>query len=251
VSESCPKCHGRGWVVAADGGAGTARRCSCQEAEAGPRLLEAAGVPERYRHCRLEHFKTDGKPASLTRARELCRRYIEEFADLDGRTTQTGLVLIGPPGTGKTHLAAATLMELIRRFQIRGRFVDCTAMIHEIQFSFDADTAFSKSRVLAPVLDAELLVLDELGAFKPSAWVNDLLYLILNTRYTRQLPTIITTNYRVASAGAQEKPEHQLGPDRLAARISPPLVSRLYEMARIVELDAADFRREVKVHQHL
>lgn len=250
---NCPQCGGRGWVIVADGGAGSARRCQCETAEFGPRLLQAANIPERYRHCRFSNFSVDvgGRREALLRARSLCSRYVEEFVDSDGVTTETGLLLVGNPGTGKTHLAAATLIELIRRFQVRARFVDCTAMIHEIQASFDSDTSFSKSQVIAPVLEAEVLVLDELGAFKPSAWVNDLLYLILNTRYTRRLATIVTTNYRLPPADQVERPEHQLAPDRLQSRIPASLVSRLYEMARIVEIEAEDFRRTVKVHAHM
>ena len=127
---------------------------------------------------------------------------------------------------------------------MRGRFADFSSLVHRIQSTFDPSSPESKHDVLDPVIEAPLLVLDELGAQKPTPFVNDVLYLILNTRYTRRLPTLFTTNFRldrVAAAGASEF-------DLLASRVPPMLVSRLYEMAVPVVLEAADFRREVRMH---
>jgi len=255
VTEACPRCEGRGWVVEGDGGAGTARPCSCRLADLGPRLLAAAGIPPRYAACTLANFSVDvpdaAERAQLGDARAVCERYVDRFVGEDGRFRESGLLFVGVPGVGKTHLATSVLAELIRRYRVHGLFVDFTALIHQIQSTFEPRSDESKREVLRPVTEADVLVLDDLGAQKPSAWVQEILYLIMNTRYARSLPTLFTTNYRLASVGRRDL-DRGAGPEPelLTARISAALVSRLYEMARPVVIEASDFRREVKMHRH-
>ena len=283
----CPECQDRGWRLVADGGAGTAVACDCRKRDRGREYLAQAGIPERYRHCRLSNFTTSNADrrvqTGLQGALKTSQLYVDSFFDPGtSHFLETGLIFIGIPGTGKTHLAVAVLAELIQRYGARGRFVDFTALIHQIQSTFDPTSAESKHEVLDPVIKAEVLVLDELGAQKPTEWVRDTLYLIINTRYLQRLPTIFTTNYQlelkggprpglqgtqpakrvhseVPAARALEPSSSQELVDTprsvnpfadLKTRISPLLVSRLYEMAEPVKLPSSDFREKVKVAQN-
>jgi DNA replication protein DnaC len=259
----CPECGGRGWVLVPGPGAGGARRCGCLTVDPGPRLRHEAGIPGRYQGCTFENFMVHhlkgAQSAQLARALAAARQWVEGFLDLGG-FTESGLLFVGPPGVGKTHLAAAALAEVIRRYRVRGRFVDFTTLLYQIQSTFDAGSNETKQSVLEPVVGAEVLVLDELGAQKPSPWVSEMLYLILNGRYTRRLPTLFTSNYYLEPAGAPAEvasldrgagpPAPERGADLLDSRIPRMLVSRLWEMARpVVIAGVDDFRRKVKSHQ--
>jgi DNA replication protein DnaC len=268
--ETCPLCGGRGWVIESDGGAGAARPCSCREQDRVRRLVDAAGIPPRYRHCRLSNFQTSSPaPAERTQlqgGRTLAEHYVEGFLQ-EGGFRQSGLLFVGPPGVGKTHLAVGVLVELTERYRVRGRFAEFTSLIHQIQATFDPGSPESKREILDPLMGAELVVLDELGAQQMTPWVRDILYLIINHRYTRQLPTIFTTNYLLDEAAKKKRaakpgfpgpasldrgaddPDAAPAGELLTSRLPAMLVSRLYEMAQPVFMTSLeDFRREHKVH---
>lgn len=266
----CPHCAGTGWVVEEDEGRGTARRCSCQQRDLARRLIEAAAIPRRYERCRLSRFETTERDprrrSQLQKALKDCHRYVGSFITDDGSFRETGLLFTGPPGGGKTHLAVAVLLELIERYRVRGHFVELTSLVHRIQATFGPGTDITKSDVLHPVLNAEVLVLDELGAQKLTPWLQDTLYLMINTRYTRRLATLFTTNFRLEGGQEEDPPPHRQNLDRgadppeerfardryglLSTRLPPMLISRLYEMAMPVRLDAvSDYRQEVQVHR--
>jgi DNA replication protein DnaC len=136
-------------------------------------------------------------------------------------------------GTGKTHLAVAALQELITTKGARGRFVDFTSLILEIQMTFEGSG--SKRDILEPLIGADLLVLDELGAGKVTPWVMDMLYYLVNGRYVQDRLTIFTTNYSDFSRAPDQ--------ETLTDRVSPRIRSRLYEMCRRLELRGGDYRR--------
>lgn len=244
----CPVCSGTGWALSGPGGgAGSARRCACQLPSRKSRYLAEAGIPERYRRCQLGRFLTSSRQpqenAQLVGALRATQNYIDTF-DEDGRFSNTGLLFIGPPGTGKTHLAIGVLVQLIERYALRGRFVEFGSLLYQIQATFDPGSAESKHEILDPLIDADLLVLDELGAQKSTPFVQETLYYVINQRYVRRRPTLFTTNYRLT---AEARRSDDMG--LLSTRISPPLLSRLHEMTRPVDLtQVSDFRVDIRSH---
>ncbi|MEM6457532.1 MAG: ATP-binding protein, partial [Acidobacteriota bacterium] len=201
---TCSTCSGRGFLVHRDGGAGRATRCpDCRPKRRDPQQrLADAGLPPRYARCRLDNFQTSHRdPArrqQLIRALENSRRYVDAFWNArERRMRASGLLFVGPPGVGKSHLASAVLQMVIQRYGVRGRFVDFTELVYRIQSTFDPRVPESKAEVLDPVIETDLLVLDELGAQKPTPFVMETLHLIINTRYTRRRPTLFTSNYRL------------------------------------------------------
>ena len=196
--------------------------------------MAASGIPKRYAHCTLDSFKEKSTVLKNARSR------VQEFTDLWPATDEgRGLLLIGSCGVGKTHLAVAALIEIINSNK-PGRilFSNFQDLIQEIQASFDNDQVPSKSELLRPLLEADLLVLDELGSQKPTTFVQDILYYVINTRYNEERTTIFTTNYSDTPVDGKDEP--------LVNRIGQRLRSRLYEMTRLVRFDGAeDYRRNV------
>jgi DNA replication protein DnaC len=227
---SCPHCFGTGMEVVPGEGA---RRCRCQSPDHHQRLFQAARIPARYQHCTIQNYVTGDSETSKWIAKREAQIILDDYLVIEGR----GLLMVGPVGVGKTHLAVAILRELIDRYQVRGLFYQFGALLRRIQDSYNPVSQTSELKVLEPVFDADVLVLDELGASKPTDWVRDTMMQIINARYNDKRLTIFTTNY--SDRRKNEKDPSEL----LEDRIGVALRSRLYEMCKTVELDGEDYRK--------
>jgi DNA replication protein DnaC len=258
LPEVCPLCGGTGWkTVSAGSGAplGMTKdrrvtRCDCQLEARKQTLVAAARIPKRYEHCELSNFEFDGPYRSLAAARMAACRFVEEYP-LD----KTGLLLIGTIGVGKTHLAVGIIKELIGSKGTPCLFYDYRELLKQIQNSYNDTVKTTELDVLRPVFEAEVLVLDELGAVRPTEWVWDTVSLILNTRYNDNRTTIITTNYRNLVEREQpgnvrstslEAAKYASEKETLGDRIGDRMRSRLHEMCRIVAMEGQDYRERVK-----
>jgi DNA replication protein DnaC len=214
-------------------------------------MIAAARIPRRYMHCTLDEY-VPGNNRALSAALMQARNFVKAYPF---ETNGNGLLLTGSIGVGKTHLAVGMLQALIAERGAKGLFYDYRDLLKEIQNSYGRNDV-SERQILAPVFDAEVLVLDELGAAKPTDWVWDTVQHILNTRYNDQKTTIITTNYAndKESDGTQwdHLPKAQRDAMRaqnvgtLGDRITERMRSRLQEMCVVVEMTGEDFRQKVK-----
>ena len=133
-------------------------------------------------------------PRAWNRSLSQARIVIEAFARNYPAGGETGILLMGSCGTGKTHLAVSALRQLMLRGH-GARFYDYRELLKEIQASYDPDHPVSEMGVLEPVLETEVLLIDDIGASKPSDWALDTIGHILNKRYNEKRVTLLTTNY--------------------------------------------------------
>lgn len=234
----CPICEGTGWKAIATASERRVTRCDCQLRARAQSLLAAARIPKRYEHCELSNFEFDGPHRALAPARMAACRFVEEYP-LEG----AGLLLIGGIGVGKTHLGVGIIKELIQSKGVACLFYDYRELLKQIQNSYNDSVQATELEVLRPVFETEVLVLDELGAVKPTEWVWDTVSLILNTRYNDKRTTIITTNFDDKPAGAVGGPRGAAREETLGDRIGERMRSRLHEMCRIVKMEGQDFRQ--------
>ena len=245
MSDVCEECGGAGMVLGVNtAGVRVARVCVCQQAARSGHRVAAARIPKRYEHCTLDSYETGfrGADASMRQAHLTARRFVESYpVETDGK----GLLITGNIGVGKTHLAVGLLLALIAEKGVHALFYDYRELLKQIQHSYNAQVNSTELDVLRPVFEAEVLVLDELGAQKPTDWVWDTVALILNTRYNDKRTTIITTNYPdLPPAGSGlSATQRATREETLGDRIGERMRSRLAEMCVRVEMTGADFRQ--------
>ena len=230
--EICPICYGSGWMPATV--EGTVRSCDCRIALRIEQLLTKARIPARYTDCDFDSYMPLNHSQKNAKMRTL--KFLKNYPTFDRKGH--GLLYIGPCGVGKTHLAVSLLKHVITQKGDSGLFYDFRDLLREIQGSWDSNSQTSELEVLRPVIDAKVLVLDELGANKPSAWVKDTVAHIINCRYNERKITIFTSNFLDKPAKA--------GVETLEDRIDTRLRSRIYEMCLTIEVNGDDFRKEVK-----
>ncbi len=233
--------------------------CDCTGTDRAARTMSRARIPRRYEHCDFDNFDTDlydanREGAGWNRSLEQSKLVVEAFARDYPVGTETGLLIMGPCGAGKTHLAVAALRQIVLRGHT-GLFYDYRELLKEIQGSYNPENQSTELGVLEPVLTADVLLLDDLGASKPSPWAMETVGHILNSRYNERRITLLTTNY-FDTAGTAPPPATSRLPsgqsvttareDTLSDRLGGRVRSRLYEMCRTIELFAPDYRKEVR-----
>ena len=235
---ACSLCGGTGMRLTKDEqGDRVAVVCSCRMARKALRRLEQANIPRRHEHATLANYEsveTTGSHESMLHAHFKANKFVLDYPhNTDGR----GLLFVGAAGRGKTHLAVGVLRQLIEEKGCQGLFTDYGELLKHIQSTYNARAETTEYALLRPVLEIEVLVLDDLGSTKPTAWVWDIVAHVLNTRYNRKLTTIITTNFsnRAPAAGGRE--------DTLGDRIGERMRSRLAEMCVGLEMQGEDFRQ--------
>ena len=189
-------------------------------------LRERSGLSKRMRGYTFANFKPYVSP-SATKAVEKVESYLKNWEE--NRESGRGLYFCGGVGTGKTHLAVGVMNELIQRKRVPSLFVTVPEFLDNLREAYmipgrDLD------EWMDAVKNADLLVLDDLGAEKPNPWVRERLFVVVNHRYREALPTLFTSN---------------IGPKDLASQLGERTASRIIAICEWISLEGEDYRETI------
>lgn len=181
----------------------------------------ASKLPLRFRDCTLESYVPDSPDRA--EARLWCDGYLKCFD-----RSRPGVFITGPVGCGKTHLAVGVARELAKK-GLRARFLNTQAYLEKLRTSYGGNVSCPDPRRISETCD--VLVLDDIGVEKPSEWVREQLFSLIDGAYGNRLVVLATSNHDYAELGK---------PDVLGERT----VSRLVELTDKLVIKASDWRKE-------
>lgn len=257
-SESvCAQCGGSGWrpePVEATRTTPTVVPCECRASINFERMLRQAGIPKRFADKTLAGFAiaVDGQEnPTLKKARLRAQRFVENYP-----IEKTGPLFCGPCGVGKSHLAIGIVRELSAK-GIGAVYCNTKDLLQELRYSFNPVAQTTEAELLRGIIEANVLVLDDLGAERLTDWVQETIYHVINSRYQRDRTTIVTTNleYGPPATLEEEQPNSQLSEDKarramrketLGDRVGQRIWSRLTEMCSPVAMQGQDRREKMR-----
>jgi DNA replication protein DnaC len=239
----CPKCNGTGWIIVERANVSGAEPCDCRFQGRAGRMEGRAQIPPLYRNASFENFSVPGPDNPIAR-RDLTnvllavKNYVRDFPN----DQRPGLLLIGEPGTGKTHLAVAAMRKIVEK-GFECLFCDYQNLLDRIRSGYDASSNSADKEAYRVALDSEVLLLDDLGAHRVTDWVEDTITSIVTYRCNNRKALIATTNLPDGDAGSTMIERSPLGKDyrvTLAERIGGRARSRLFEMCTVIRMPLVD-----------
>ena len=194
-------------------------------------LRERSGLSKRMKGYALDNFDPQVS-RSTQKALAKVMDYVINWRE--NQEAGRGVYFCGDVGTGKTHLAVAVMNELIKRKRVPALFVTVPELLDNLRGTYN-DPGRNIDEWMDAVKNAEFLVLDDLGSEKPTEWVRERLFVVINHRYREQLPTLFTSN---------------IGPKDLAAQLGERTASRIIAMCDWISLEGDDYR-EAEVRRGL
>jgi len=248
----CGDCGGRGFVFEEDeNGISSIRECTCAEMQKRLKLLNEAAIPGKFASAQFETFIS--QPGSVSLALRKTQDFVKDF----GKGGQ-GLLFMGPPGVGKTHLTVAVIKALILEQGVRSKFVDFFQLLSDIRHGYSQD--LSEQAIINPYVEAPVLVIDELAKGRNTEWELTMLDQIISSRYNAaDKVTLFTTNYlnetsnSGGSPGAgnlvdtQKSRKSWGGEENLQEKVGNRIYSRLVEMCQFIILEGEDYRMHMPV----
>lgn len=197
------------------------------------KIIGSSGVGERFKNRTFDKFRTE--PDNIT-AYKTARGYADNFAKL-AEKEKNGLVFAGPPGTGKTHLAASVANQLMSS-GVPVVFTTMIDLLGKIKATFDAERqTANEADIMRSYKTVDLLIIDDMGKEQPTNWALAKMYEIINARYENYKPVIITTNYSADELTRRLTPKD--GDDTTAAAC----IDRILETTYTVALAGESWRR--------
>lgn len=181
----CPYCQGRGMIL--DFERNVATPCSCQAERKVAALLRASHISAGFLSRTFDNFQTADMHPKIVEAKESCRRYANNFADVKNNE-QNSVALLGDTGAGKTHLACAIGVQVIQQGHFRVRYFQHQEGMAELKANLDL-----KAERVEELKQADLLIWDDLFKGRVTDFEFETCFEIVNYRYFNRLPMVISS----------------------------------------------------------